>query len=122
MEGDSFERYVAQALEDVPKQLLERLENLEIVIEDWPDAETLRMARISSRYGLLGFYHGVPLTHRTTSYMLVAPDKISIYRRPIEAICSTEDELREMVGRVVRHEIAHYFGIDDDRLHELGAY
>jgi len=70
----------------------------------------------------LGFYHGVPQTHRTTNYALVPPDRISIYRFPILNVCQTEAEVRDMVGRVVRHEIAHHFGISDDRLHELGAY
>jgi predicted Zn-dependent protease with MMP-like domain len=77
---------------------------------------------VTSRYGLLGFYHGVPLTKRTTNYNMVTPDKTSIYQKPIEAQCRTEEELRQLVIRVLRHEVAHYFGIDDDRLDELGAY
>ena len=93
-----------------------------IFVEEWPDRHTLRVAGVQSPYGLLGFYHGVPLTERTTYYGLVAPDKISIYRRPIEAQCRTLDELRALVRRVVLHEIAHHFGIDDDRLHTIGAY
>lgn len=122
MENSSFEDLVGEAVESIPDAFFEMLDNVAIVVEDWPDHETLRLARARSRYQLLGFYHGIPQTGRTSGYNLVAPDRISIYRRPIEAQCRTEDELREMVRRVVLHELAHHFGIDDDRLHELGAY
>jgi predicted Zn-dependent protease with MMP-like domain len=122
MDGDQFEALVLEALESMPEMFHEALDNVEIVIEEWPSFNTLRMARVRSKYGLLGFYHGVPLTERTTNYSLVSPDKISIYQKPIEAQCSTPQELRELVHRVVLHELAHYFGIDDARLHEIGAY
>jgi predicted Zn-dependent protease with MMP-like domain len=121
-EADLFETLVAETIDSLPTTFLDALDNVEIVIEEWPDRATLRAAGVRSRYELLGFYHGVPLTERTTNYGLVSPDKISIYRRPIEAICANEAELRATVRRVVLHEIAHYFGIDDDRLHEIGAY
>ena len=87
------------------------LDNVAVVVEDWPDLHTLRLAGVASRYQLLGFYHGVPQTARSAHYGLVTPDRISIYRRPIEAQCRTEDELRETVRRVVLHEMAHHFGI-----------
>ena len=122
MDAELFENLVADALEALPVFFQDKLDNVEVVVEDWPDHHTMRLARVRSPYGLLGFYHGVPLTERTTYYGLVAPDKISIYRRPIEAQCRTEDELRETVRRVVLHELAHHFGISDDRLHEIGAY
>jgi predicted Zn-dependent protease with MMP-like domain len=82
----------------------------------------MQLAGVSSPYNLLGFYHGVPMTQRTQFYANVAPDTISIYRRPILAQCKNDAEARAMITRVVRHEVAHYFGIDDDRLVELGAY
>ena len=120
--ADNFEALVDEALDTLPAFFRDRLDNVEVVIEDWPDRHTLRMMGIRSPYGLLGFYHGVPLTERTTHYGLVPPDKISIYRKPIEAHCNTPTELQDTVHRVVLHELAHYFGIDDDRLEELGAY
>ncbi len=122
MDSDQFEALVLEALESMPEMFREALDNVEIVIELWPSWNTMRMARVRSKFELLGFYHGVPLTERTTNYSLVSPDKISIYQKPIEAQCSTLQELRELVHRVVLHELAHYFGIDDDRLHEIGAY
>ena len=122
MDSDEFEQLVLEALESMPEMFHEALDNVEIVIEQWPAWNTMRMARVRSKFELLGFYHGVPLTERTTGYNLVSPDKISIYQKPIEAQCGTPQEVRALVHRVVLHELAHYFGIDDDRLHEIGAY
>jgi len=119
---EEFEELVAAAVNELPEMFLEMLDNVDIVVEDWPDRHTLALAGLSSRYELLGFYHGVPQTVRPHDYGNVAPDKISIYQRPIEAQCGSLAEARRLVGRVVRHEIAHHFGIDDDRLREIGAY
>jgi len=122
MEDALFERLVAEALEALPEVFRSRLENVEIVVEDWPDRRTMRLAGVRSPTDLLGFYHGVPLTRRTSNYMLVLPDKITLYRQPILMRCRTLEEVRDLVARTLRHEIAHYFGIDDDRLEEIGAY
>jgi predicted Zn-dependent protease with MMP-like domain len=119
---EHFEELVAQAVEELPDLFFDRLENVAIVVEDWPDHNALASVGVKSRTDLLGLYHGIPHTERTSGYNLVMPDKISIYRRPILMRCHTDDEVCEMVGRVVRHEIAHHFGIDDDRLIEIGAY
>lgn len=119
---EEFEALVAEAVDALPEMFLDMLDNVDIVVEDWPDRHTLALAGAVSRYDLLGFYHGVPKTARPHDYSNVAPDKISIYQRPIEAQCRTLEEVRDLVGRVVRHEIAHHFGIDDERLREIGAY
>ena len=122
METEQFEELVAQVVNDLPEFFQERLDNVDVIVEEFPDRHTMRLARVRSPYDLLGFYHGVPLTERTTNYGLVAPDKISIYRRPIEIQCRSDEELRETIRRVVLHEIAHHFGISDNRLREIGAY
>ena len=122
MEIDSFERMVAEAWEDLPAFFLDKLDNVEVVIEEWPDPETMRRTGVGHRSQLLGFYHGIPRTIRTHRYGSVLPDKISIYRQPILKRCRSEDEARETVARVLRHELAHHFGISDGRLRELGAY
>lgn len=96
------------------------MHNVDIVIENRPSARDRKAAGLGPRGTLLGLYHGIPLTKRGEYYNLVLPDKISIYQEPIESICRTDDEVREQVRKTVLHEIAHYFGIDDDRLHELG--
>ena len=117
-----FECLVAEALEALPERFREKLDNVVVVVEDWPDRETMRLAGVRSPLELLGFYHGVPQTKRTHNYGLVPPDKISIYRRPIEMRCRTREQLRATINRVLRHEIGHHFGLDDDRLRELGVY
>ena len=122
MNRDIFERLVAEALEALPELFQEKLDNVEVVVEEWPDRETMRRAGVRHPADLLGIYHGVPQTKRTHDYGLVLPDKISIYRQPILMRCRTLEELRETIHRVVRHELAHHFGIGDDRLRELGAY
>jgi len=119
---DDFYDLVDQAIAAIPPQFAVRLDNVEILVEDFPSWNTMRLAKIGSKWQLLGFYHGIPLTERTSGYNLITPDKISIYRRPIEAQVNTPEELAALVRRVVLHEVAHYFGIDDDRLVEIGAY
>ena len=119
---EAFERLVAEALDNLPEDIQHALDNVDVVIEDWADGGTLRRAGLRHPTQLLGFYHGVPRTKRGRGYNLVLPDKISIYRRPIEMRARTDDEVRRIVQRVVRHEIAHHFGIDDARLRDIGAY
>jgi predicted Zn-dependent protease with MMP-like domain len=111
MSRDRFEQLVDAALDDVPDELLTLVSNLVVVVEDEPPADEPH---------LLGLYDGVPLTERDTSYGGVLPDRISIFLRPTLAVCSSEDEVRAEVAITVVHEIAHHFGIDDQRLHELG--
>ncbi len=122
MKRQAFERLVAAALDELPQEIQQALDNVDVVIGDWADPATLRRAGLRHPTQLLGFYHGVPRTKRTHNYGLVMPDKISIYRRPIEMRAHTAEEARAIVRRVVRHEIAHHFGVDDDRLREIGAY
>jgi len=122
MSQETFERLVAEALDGLPQEIQERLNNVDVVIDDWPDPGTLKRAGLRHPMQLLGFYHGVPQTKRSHQYGLVLPDKITIYRRPIEMRSRTTEETQAIIRRVVRHEIAHHFGIDDSRLRELGAY
>ncbi len=122
MNRRDFEDCVSAAVEGLPPYFRRRLDNVEILVEDWPDRDTLRQAGLKDPAELQGWYHGVPTTGRGSAYGLVPPDTISIYRRPIMLACRNDEEVRRMVGTVVRHELAHYFGIDDDRLRELGAY
>jgi predicted Zn-dependent protease with MMP-like domain len=110
---DEFDRLVEEAIASLPDDLGTFMSNVAIVVEDEPPAGL----------PLLGLYQGIPLTRRTTSYSGVAPDKISIYRGPLERLTGGDpDRLREQVRRVVLHEIAHHFGISDERLRELDRY
>jgi len=118
----SFETLVAEALDSLPDYFREKLDNVEVVVETCADRETLRMAGLQSPMELFGFYHGIPLTERSHGYNLVLPDKISIYQRPIEYVFRTPEAIRAQVRHTVLHELAHHFGISDDRLREMGAY
>ena len=120
MERKHFERLVAQALHTLPQEFQERLDNIEVVVEDEPTVEQLAEDGLKSGYSLLGLYEGVPLTERGANYGLVLPDKISIFQRPIEKACRSDAEIKAEVQSVVQHEIAHHFGLDDERLDELG--
>lgn len=122
MDAETFEGLVEEAWDALPESFRAQLDNVEVIVEEWPDAETLRLAKVRHPSQLLGFYHGVPLTERTRGYHMVAPDRISLYRQPILLHCRTADDVRSLVPHVLRHEIAHHFGISDARLHELGAY
>ncbi|MGC9358034.1 MAG: metallopeptidase family protein [Anaerolineae bacterium] len=122
MDHDAFERLVTEAVNALPETFQARLENVDIVVEDWPDPETMRRAGVRHPFQLLGFYHGVPLTKRTHKYGLVLPDKISIYRQPILMRSRGQAETVRIVHRVLRHEVGHYFGLSDARLREIGAY
>ncbi|HYO32939.1 MAG TPA: metallopeptidase family protein [Nocardioidaceae bacterium] len=110
IEPVDFEELVADALDSLPPDLAALMDNVAVFVEEEsPDGRRL-----------LGLYEGVPLTERTSSYLLVVPDRITIYRRPILALCADRDEVRHQVQVTVAHEVAHHFGIDDDRLDELG--
>ena len=124
MDSETFSALVADALDSLPRKFLEPLENIEVLIEDWPTAEDLEMVGMEhrERVSLLGLYHGVPLTQRSSSYSAL-PDTITIYQKPIERAAGQDEEsIRAQVRHTVIHEIAHYYGISDERLDELGAY
>jgi predicted Zn-dependent protease with MMP-like domain len=106
-----FERLVAEAVDGLPAWVRERLDNVEVLIEDDPPPGQ----------HLLGLYEGIPLTHRGAGYTWALPDRITLYRRPIERQAGPDEEaVREMVAETVIHEVAHFFGITDERLDELG--
>jgi predicted Zn-dependent protease with MMP-like domain len=104
-----FEEMVVTALDALPEELGQLMRNVAVTVEHGAGPP-----------GLLGLYQGVPLTNRTSDYAGVLPDRITIYRQAICAVCETEPEVADQVRRTVIHEVAHHFGIDDGRLSELG--
>lgn len=105
-----FEQLVVTALDEIPPELGRLIDNVAVFVEEE-----------APEPGLLGLYEGIPLTERTTSgYAGVLPDRITLYRRPICAVCESEADVVDEVTVTVIHEVAHHFGMDDDRLHELG--
>jgi predicted Zn-dependent protease with MMP-like domain len=116
---DEFENLVVAALDTLPEDLLDLMDNVEVTVERWPSRAQLDS--VGMRTGtLLGLYEGIPLTQRTSSYSLVVPDKITIFQRPIEQICATQQDVIDQVRQTVIHEVAHHFGIGEERLDELG--
>lgn len=121
METERFETLVARAIEDLPLEFQSKLENVQVLVEDWPTPSQLGRARLSHRGQLLGLYEGVPQTKRGRGYGLVLPDKISIFQKPIEKQCHCDEEIEARIGEVVRHEIAHHFGMDEETLRRIEA-
>jgi predicted Zn-dependent protease with MMP-like domain len=114
-----FEGLVERALRRLPRQFRERLANIAVVVEDWPDDRTLAEMGIEPPDTLYGLYQGIDLTHRDSSYGNVLPDTVTIYQGPIEEDCETEAEMAQVVRETVVHEIGHFFGLDDDTMHEI---
>ena len=108
-----FEELVGEAVDSLPDWVLDRLENVEILVEERPPRR---------EPNLLGLYHGIPLTKRDGGYAGVLPDTITLYRSTIERAARGEDGLRKVIAHTVEHEVAHFFGISDDRLRDMDAY
>lgn len=119
-----FEELVAEAIDKIPDDLWKVVDNVAVTVQEWPTRRQLESVGIGPGAGtLLGLYEGVARTRRTSHYSLVLPDKITIFRGPILQMCPPdEDAIRAQIRRTVLHEIAHHFGISDERLTELGAY
>lgn len=112
MSRAEFEEVAGDALDLIPPELLNRISNVAILVEDEPPAD---------QPGLLGLYEGIPLPNRLDSYAYGSlPDRITLFQGSLQRYCRTQEELRQQIAVTVVHEIGHYFGIDDDRLHELG--
>jgi predicted Zn-dependent protease with MMP-like domain len=120
MKRSEFEALVAEAVDSLPPEFLERLDNVEVVVETRPTPTQLARASLSPGATLFGLYEGIPLTQRTSRYGLVLPDKITIFQEAIEARCRTPAAIHRQIQRTVVHEIAHHFGLSDRRLRELG--
>lgn len=119
MRPEEFERLVAEALEELPEEFQKRLDNVDLVVAANPTGGQRERAGIGPHQPLFGLYQGVPLTKRDRGYHLVLPDKITIFQRSMEAVCRTNEEIRNLVRETVMHEIAHHFGMDEERLREL---
>lgn len=110
MSARRFDELVAEALDTIPPELTRAMDNVVVLVDD----------RHGDDPSLLGLYEGVALTERTSDYGGVLPDRITIYREAILAVCADDDEVVDEVAVTVVHEVAHHFGIDEDTLHRLG--
>jgi predicted Zn-dependent protease with MMP-like domain len=116
---EEFEELVSEAIRSLPKKFKEKMENIVVVIESLPSQELLMEMKIKSPYGLLGLYRGVPYPRRGIWYRNVMPDKIIIFKKPIEVRCRNKEDIKESVRRVVIHEIGHYFGLGEADLRKI---
>ena len=122
LSDEEFEAAVGDALDAIPGELADQMHNVVVLVRDEPEPELLTEADYDADGlpTLLGLYDGVPLTERDDAWSVVLPDRILIFKGPLERWCANREELTAEIGVTVIHEVAHHFGIDDDRLHELG--
>ena len=120
LDRQRFEELVLEAVEALPERFRDRLANVDIEVRDWPSPEELQSARVPAGGMLLGLYVGIPYTRRGR-YQVALPDRIFIYQRPIERLCRSDDEVRERVKRVIKHEVAHHFGLTEADLHDTSV-
>lgn len=116
---EAFDQLVTKAMNELPQEYIQGLENVAIVYADWPDEHQLKKSKLKPGNILLGLYEGIPLTQRGSGYTFVLPDKITLFKVPIQMVSHTEEALFEQVKRTLWHEIAHYYGLNHDHIDRL---
>lgn len=119
MNDTEFDSLITRAMNDLPQKYIEGLENVAIVMADEPSPEQSSKMKLDNRHLLLGLYEGIPLTKRGLGYNLVLPDKITLFKNSILAVSHDKSELFEQIKRTLWHEIAHYYGLDHDRIDQI---
>lgn len=118
MEEKKFRKLVTEAIDELPNSFKEKIDNLYVVVEDFPSGEILKEQGVKSPYSILGLYQGVPVKKRGVSYTNVLPDRITIYQKPIESLGKDDAQVKERVKEVFRHELGHHFGFSEKELAE----
>lgn len=119
MNDEQFESIIADAMDSLPERFLEHAKNVAIVWADDPTPEQRVKLKLRCNETLFGLYEGIPLIRRGDNYNLVLPDKITIFKNPILSFAQSEADVRQQVKHTLWHEIAHHYGLDHDRIHEL---
>lgn len=119
---EQFEAIVTHAVRTLPDEFRDRIANLEFAVEDWARPDDYSRTGTPPSSTILGVYRGIPLPKRTGTYNMTLPDRIVIFQQPLQRLAADGADLGERIQHVVKHEIAHYFGISDDRLREIDAY
>lgn len=122
VERERFEEMLVRAISDLPDEFRDRIANVDFAVEDYAQPDDYARTGTSRNSMILGVYRGVPLNRRGSGYNMILPDTIVLFQGPLQRLARDEEDLVARVGHVVRHEVAHYFGISDDRLRELEAY
>ena len=117
---EQFQNLVLQALSDLPEDVRHSIQNVDVVVDDVASMNQIAGTGIENAMDLLGLYEGIPLTERY-GYDMVLPDKVTLFQKPIESICDTQEQMAEEISKTLIHEIAHHFGLDDDHLHRIGS-
>ena len=120
MQRKAFESLVHQAIQELPQEFKDKLNNVAVIVEDYPSDELLDRMEVPEDETLFGLYEGVPLTERGHFDAPLYPDRILIFQGPIEEECDSPDEIKDEVRITLVHEIAHFFGIDDETLERMG--
>ena len=116
---DVFLKFVSSALENLPQTVHDALDNVEIVTQEWPSSDQVDGIEQNDYYQLLGLYEGVPLVERA-NYTMVLPDRVTLFQRPLEAMCATPQELQFEIQTTIVHELAHHLGWGDEDIHRMG--
>ncbi len=114
-----FEKIVSEAIDNIPQRYAKHIKNLAFVVDDNPSPEQRQRLHLHNNQTLFGLYEGIPLTQRNSSYNLVLPDKITIFKQPMEMTTNNLEQLTDQVKKTVWHEVAHYYGLGHQRIHEL---
>ena len=118
---EQFERLVHKALSNIPPNIRLSIQNVDIVVDNVASMNQIAGTGIENEMELLGLYEGIPITERY-GYDMVLPDKITLFQKPIEAICDNQEQITEEISKTLIHEIAHHFGLDDNHLDQLERY
>jgi predicted Zn-dependent protease with MMP-like domain len=116
---EQFESYIAQAMDEMPEEYIKRLNNVLITFEDEPSAEQRQKQKLRADQTLFGLYEGIPMNRRGAGYNLVLPDRITIFKGPMARSAPSLEALKAQVKHTLWHEIAHFYGLDHDRIHEI---
>src|SRR4030095_8279663 len=117
---EEFHEMMEKALEVIPSNFKDKIENLVFISEPYPSENDIERLNLRSRFSLLGLYSGIPYTHRSTWYGNVTPDRIILFQKNIESLCNNKEELFDKIKEIIIHEVAHYFGMDEDEIREAG--
>ena len=119
IEDKEFEQLASAAIDSLPDEIIKNMKNVAIVVENEPSEEQRQKFHLNAHKTLFGLYEGIPLIKRSANYSLVPPDKITIFKKPLMMSAQSIDDLKDKIKRTIWHEIAHHYGLDHDRIHEL---
>lgn len=119
IDDEQFDQIITNAMDELPKQYIERLDNVAITYADEPSQQQREQLKLRCDQTLYGLYEGIPLTKRNSGYNLVVPDKITIFKLPLMASSIDNEDMKKRTKHTLWHEIAHYYGLDHDRIHQL---